>query len=71
MVDDARGRAVDCARVGGVTMTAALLHRLVWVGTGDPDEGMVWSCSCLADGHFGRNHHRAHKAWAKHVEESE
>lgn len=56
---------------GSVPVTAARIHRLVWTTTGDPDEGHVWSCSCLTDGHFGRNHHRVSKAWAKHVEEAE
>lgn len=68
-VDDAGCGSVDCACVGGVTVTAARIHRLVWTTTGDPDEGQVWACLCMPDGHFGRNHHRAHKAWAKHVEE--
>ena len=56
---------------GSVPVTAARIHRLVWTTTGDPEDGRVWSCSCLTDGHFGRNHHRVSKAWAKHVEEAE
>lgn len=56
---------------GSVPVTAARIHKLVWTTTGDPDEGHVWSCSCLTDGHFGRNHHRVSKAWAKHIEEAE
>lgn len=44
-------------------------HLLIQRGTGDPDQGWVWTCACLSDGHFGRNLAKARAAFDRHVAE--
>jgi hypothetical protein len=42
---------------------------MVQRSTGEPDEGWVFTCTCLTDGNFGRNLAKAREAYRQHLVE--